>query len=49
MTSLPLDWKSKVWMYQAPARSTWPDAQAASAPPPPFSSLESYMITQDFL
>ena len=49
MTSLPFDWKSIVWMYQAPAMSTWPEAIASSAPTPPFCSVDSSMFTPYFL
>ena len=47
-TCLPLDWKSMVWIYQAPAMSTCPDAIASSAPTPPLTSVESFTFTPYF-
>ena len=49
LTDLPLVWKSMVWMYHAPAMSTWPEAIASSAPTPPCVSVLSTMLTPYFL
>ncbi len=49
MTSLPLGCSSMVWLYQAPAKSTWPEIIASSAPTPPFCSVESSTFTPNFL
>ena len=38
-----------VCTYQAPARSTCPDAMAVSAPTPPATSFDSTMLTPYFL
>ena len=48
-TALPWSWKLMVCTYQAPARSTCPDAMAVSAPTPPATSLDSTMLTPYFL
>ena len=48
-TSLPFGCSSMVWMYQAPAKSTWPETIASSAPTPPFCSVESSTLTPNFL
>ena len=48
MTFLPFDWKSTVWMYHAPAKSTWPEAMASSAPTPPCCSVDSSTFTPYF-
>ena len=47
-TALPFTWKSIVWLYQAPAMSTWPEAIASSAPTPPSDSVDSCTFTPYF-
>jgi hypothetical protein len=48
-TALPFAWNSIVWLYQAPAMSTWPEAMASSAPTPPSCSVLNCTLTPYFL